>query len=453
MISKFQILENETIKNTLLMIENNKKGFIFIIDNNQIVRGVVTDGDVRRALIQEHSLNDKIKLISNKNFIYADINSTREDLLKKLDYKIKFIPILSLEGRLEKIITKDDLPIDKEASVLIRAKSPVRISFSGGGSDTTNYFELNDGATLNATISLYAHASLRIRSDKKISVNSLDLNKKIEAKNLKSFLKLKNQFGLIQSLLKLLNPNFGFDLLLYSDFNMKSGLGGSSAVISSIIGCFNECRIDQWSLHEMAELSFQAERLSFNVAGGWQDQYATVFGGLNFMEFNKVRNTIHPLRLPNNILSELEESLMLFDTCISHESNEIHLDQKKETKKIQVTNIIKSNVELAYKMRNYLLKGELSNFGKMLDLAWKNKKSLSKKISSNFLDKVYKEGIKNGALGGKLLGAGGGGCFLFYVKPEDRNRIIKIMNDLGLKLIPFVFENKGINAWKTRQVK
>ncbi len=453
MISKLQILENETIKNALLMIENNKKGFIFIIDNNQIVRGVVTDGDVRRALIKKHSLNDKIKLISNKNFIYGDINSTREDLLKKLDYKIKFIPILSLEGRLEKIITKDDLPIDKEASVLIRAKSPVRISFSGGGSDTTNYFELNDGATLNATISLYAHASLRIRSDKKISVNSLDLNKKIDAKNLKSFLKLKNQFGLIQSLLKLLNPNFGFDLLLYSDFNMKSGLGGSSAVISSIIGCFNECRIDQWSLHEMAELSFQAERLSFNVAGGWQDQYATVFGGLNFMEFNKVRNTIHPLRLPNNISSELEESLMLFDTCISHESNEIHLDQKKETKKIQVTNIIKSNVELAYKMRNYLLKGELSNFGKMLDLAWKNKKSLSKKISSNFLDKVYKEGMKNGALGGKLLGAGGGGCFLFYVKPEDRNRIIKIMNDLGLKLIPFVFENKGINSWKTRQVK
>ena len=144
---------------------------------------------------------------------------------------------------------------------------------------------------------------------------------------------------------------------------------------------------------------------------------------------------------------------MLFDTCVSHESNEIHLYQKKENKKIQVTNIIKSNVELAYKMRNYLLKGELSNFGKMLDLAWKNKKSLSKKISSNFLDKVYKEGIKNGALGGKLLGAGGGGCFLFYVKPEDRNRIIKIMNDLGLKLIPFVFENKGINSWKTRQVK
>lgn len=453
MISKLQILETETIRNALLTIENNKKGFIFVIDNNHIVRGIVTDGDVRRALIKGYSLNDKIKLISNKHFVFGDINSTREDLLKKLDFKIKFIPILSLNGRLEKIITKDDLPIDKEASVLIRAKSPVRISFSGGGSDTTNYFEYNDGATLNATISLYAHASLRIRSDKKISVNSLDLNKKIEAKNLKSFLKLKNQFGLIQSLLKLLNPNFGFDLLLYSDFNMKSGLGGSSAVISSIIGCFNECRIDQWSLHEMAELSFQAERLSFNVAGGWQDQYATVFGGLNFMEFNKVRNTIHPLRLPNNISSELEESLMLFDTCISHESNEIHLDQKKETKKTQVTNIIKSNVELAYKMRNYLLKGELSNFGKILDLAWKNKKSLSKKISSNFLDKVYKEGIKNGALGGKLLGAGGGGCFLFYVKPEDRNRIIKIMNDLGLKLIPFVFENKGINSWKTRQVK
>ena len=167
MISKFQILETKTIKDTLLLIEKNKKGFIFIIDHNEIVKGIVTDGDVRRALIKGHSINDKIKLISNKNFVYGDDNSTREDLLKKLDFKIKFVPILSLEGKLQKIITKDDLPVDEETSVWIRSKSPVRISFAGGGSDTTNYFEFNDGATLNATISLYAHASLRIRSDKK----------------------------------------------------------------------------------------------------------------------------------------------------------------------------------------------------------------------------------------------------------------------------------------------
>ena len=449
-INKFQILETSKIKEALLKIEQNEKGFVCTIDKNNVVTGTLTDGDIRRVLIKGGSVNDLIILAKNSNFLWSKDNVSRENLLKKLDNIIHFIPVLDDNGRLIKIFAKDDLPIDKETSVVIRSKSPVRISFGGGGSDTTNYFQYNEGAALNTTISLYAHAALKSRQDKKIIIHSLDLQKSAKANNLKQFLLAKNEFGLIQSVLKMINPTFGFELIIYSDFKMKSGLGGSSAVVSAILGCFNEYRIDQWNLNELAELSFQAERLYFNIAGGWQDQYATVFGGLNFVEFKKQKNTVHPLRLAPNIKAELEECLILCDTNISHNSDEIHIDQKKEMKKSINTEKVKMNVQLAYQMRDCLLRGELNDFGKLMNSSWEIKKSLSNKISNNYLDKIYSTAISNGAVGGKLLGAGGGGCFLFFISPFRRIQLIKAIEELELTIIPLVFEDRGLRSWKTR---
>ena len=249
----------------------------------------------------------------------------------------------------------------------------------------------------------------------------------------------------------MIQPDYGFDLEIHSDFPIKSGLGGSAAVTSAILGCFNQFRIDQWNLHELAELSFQAERLHLEIAGGWQDQYATVFGGLNFMEFNRDKNIVHPLRLSANISAELEESLVLCDTKISHESGDIHLDQKRVSKRIEILNKVKSNVELAYVMRDKILRGELFEFGKLLDQTWKIKKSFSNKISTSFLDNIYDGAIKNGAIGGKLLGAGGGGCFLFFVPPFKRLDLINFLIEQDLEVKPFIFENNGLKSWKTRQ--
>ena len=111
-----------------------------------------------------------------------------------------------------------------------------------------------------------------------------------------------------------LNPKHGFELHIYSDYPMSSGLGGSAAVSASILGCFNQFKTDKWTRHELSELAFQAERLYLGIAGGWQDQYATIFGGLNFIEFESKQNIIHPLRIDKEIINELEESLILCDT-------------------------------------------------------------------------------------------------------------------------------------------
>lgn len=449
-LEDFQILDTLKVKEALLKIEKNQKGFVCTIDKYHKVTGILTDGDIRRLLISGSSLNIDIIKVKNSKFLWCHLNTSREDILKKLDNVFHFIPVLDESKRLVKIYTKDDIPIEKEKSFIIRSKSPVRISFGGGGSDTTNYFENYDGATLNTTISIFAHAVLKKRTDKKIIIHSLDLNESIRANTLEEFLQKKNNFGLIQSVLKMINPKFGFELMIYSDFKMRSGLGGSSAIIASILGCFNELRLDQWNSHELVELAFQAERLYYKIAGGWQDQYSTIFGGFNFIEFNKIRNTVHPLRLSPNIRAELEECLLLCNTNLIHQSGEIHLDQKKQMKQIPNLEKVKLNVEIAYKLRDALLRGELNNFGKLMNDSWKIKRSLSKKISSDHLDKIYSTAVNNGALGGKLLGAGGGGCFLFFINPFKRKHLVNTLKNLKLEIIPLLFEKEGLKSWKIR---
>jgi D-glycero-alpha-D-manno-heptose-7-phosphate kinase len=233
---------------------------------------------------------------------------------------------------------------------------------------------------------------------------------------------------------------------------MNSGLGGSAVILSAIIGCFNEFRIDKWNKYEIAEMAYQSERLMYNISGGWQDQYATVFGGINLIEFKKDKNIINSLRIDDEIILELKENLILCDTRISHNSSGIHDDQKKELEnKDGITDLVRQNVDLTYSIRDSLVKGDLSKFGEQLNQGWRNKKQFSKKISNQKLDEIYNIAIDNGALGGKLLGAGGGGFFLFYCDPMKRWNVVKSLIKIKAKVVEFNFETKGLISWKIRK--
>lgn len=450
-IKLFIVFKDESIRTALEKIEENKLGTIFISDDNDVIIGMATDGDIRRGLLGGLNLEQPIKNCCNKDFVRVNIDSDREQILKLFDTKIRVIPVLNAQGVLSNVYTRDNLPQHRENRVYTRAKSPVRISFGGGGSDLTHYFVNNNGAVINATISLFSHATLFKRNDGRVIVESGDLNARLEADSLQEALTIPGSFGLIQSVLKTIGPDFGFELYLYSDFPMKSGLGGSAVVASSIFGCFNEYRIDKWSNYEIAELAYQAERLSLGIAGGWQDQYATIFGGLNFMEFKADQNLIHPLKLNSDILNELEESLILCDTETTHESGNVHEDQKAEMSKTDIRLLVEKNVELTYSMRNMLLRGQLMKFAEALDLGWQYKKQFSSKITTSSLDDVYNHALANGAIGGKLLGAGGGGFFLFFVPANKKNQLIKAMAEFGKRTVPFRFEQEGLRSWSMRE--
>ncbi len=449
-LKDIQISKDKTLREAIKLIDKNKSGTIFIIDSKKIVRGVATDGDIRRKLLEGATLDDCLEKIYNKNFIFFGEDTSREILIKKLDTEVSVIPILDKDGRLLEVASRKHYPITKEENIFAQSRAPVRISFGGGGSDLTHFFDKDGGAVINSAISIYSHATLKKRNDNKIIIHSDDLGKTLDANNLEDALKKKGEFGLIQSVIKLIEPVFGFELFLHSDFPMKSGLGGSATLVAAILGCFNQFRNDPWDKYEMAELAFQAERLDLGIAGGWQDQYASVFGGFNFLEFKKDQNIVHPLKIQKNTLLQLEESLLLCDTGTIHESGDIHSDQKKEMRNKNISQLVKSNVALCYEMRDQLLRGRLNDFAISLDKAWQAKRQFSSKISSSKLDNIYKNALKNGAIGGKLLGAGGGGFFLFFVKPEKRFSLTKHLIGAGLNPTNFKFEPEGLQGWKVR---
>jgi D-glycero-alpha-D-manno-heptose-7-phosphate kinase len=450
-IDLFVIPDSASIKEALRKISENHGGFILTVDSDGKIIGLATDGDIRSGLLKGINIESPICSIVNRDFYFGREDTPHELLLKQLDSKIKFIPILDNNNKLISILTKDHLPEKAEVRTFYRAKSPVRISFGGGGSDISSYFNDYGGAVINATISIYTHATLRIRDDEKITIHSRDLNESGEFSDLSDFLLHTGNFSLIKAVINAIKPTFGFELFLHSDFPMNSGLGGSSVVSAAILGCFNQLRNDKWDKHELSEMAFQAERIHLGIAGGWQDQYATVFGGLNFMEFNNAQNIIHPIRIPKQVLLELEESLILCYTGTTHDSGNIHDDQAEQTKSSTVKEKIQSNVNLTYEMRNHLLRGRLTEFGYCLNKAWEIKRGLSSKISTPWLDEIYARAIKSGVIGGKLLGAGGGGYFLFYVPPFLRHQVMDWIKEEGLVYTPFIFEENGLQAWTVRE--
>ena len=451
-INNFLCDENTLLKDVLKLISKNKMGFIFFESKDKVLNGLLTDGDIRNYLINNDNLNIKASKIYNTNFRFKSINDSRESIIKLFDDNIKFIPILDENNKLVKIIFKDDFPIYPESKIVARSKSPVRISFAGGGSDLTYFFKDNKAAVLNASINLYSNCTLSTRNDDKIIIDSYDLNDTLTINSFKDLKKTSNnKFDLILSTLKMINPNYGFNLNLISDFKIGSGLGGSSVLVSSILGCFNELRVDKWTDYELAEIAYQIERINLGVSGGWQDQYATIFGGFNLMEFNSSENIIQPLNISRKLINELEMSLILCNTGKLHNSSNIHDDQKIELSKINKQILVKENVEFAYKLRDFLLKEDLRNFAKIIDDAWLNKRKISDKITNSDIDKIYNGAKNHGALGGKLLGAGGGGYLLFFTSPLKRNKLVKWIESIGLTYTSFNFDLCGLQSWSYRK--
>ena len=203
--------------------------------------------------------------------------------------------------------------------------------------------------------------------------------------------------------------------------------------------------------YEIAELAFHAERVVLNLSGGWQDQYATVFGGFNFIELKNDENIVNPLRISDDIKNELEDSLILCYTGMNHDSNTIHNDQKTKMNNAKQKKYAETSKDIAYEMKSKLLKGQIDNFGQLLGKAWETKKKFSSKISNKFLDNIYDFGIKNGALGGKLLGAGSGGFFLFYVPTYNKIKLMNALTKKGLQIETITFDNTGLRRWITKK--
>lgn len=449
LIEQLTMLCTQVILAAIERMESSRFQIVFIVDESGHLLGLITNGDLRRHLLHSGSVTDLVTECMNRDFKSVNLDASREELLKLLDLGYHVIPRVDGEGRLVDLVTSEYDLASPEAPILARARAPVRLSFSGGGSDLTYYFVDHPGAVLSTTVALYSHATLIPRADKEINIYSEDLNTHEYFPSLMELQQSSNG-GLLRAVVSVVKPVYGFDLYVRSDSPVGSGLGGSSAVATAVVAAFNEMRLDRWTTYEVAELVFHAERVCFGIAGGWQDQYASAFGGFNLIELDGKKNLVHAIRMEPGTLNELEECLILCDSRIKHDSGELHERQRESVNQNDKLQQVADMVDLCRKMHKHLIRGELLDFGRSLDLGWQLKRSLSASISSAAIDDIYQSAMAAGAVGGKLLGAGAGGFFLFFVQPQHRQKVAQSLRAKNCKLSNFRFETEGVTSWRTK---
>lgn len=444
-LNNFIIDKKASLRNAMKKITKNEKNIVFVTEGkNKKVIASLSDGDLRNSLVKDNNLDRKVDTCYNKAFKYVVDSKDRENILKLFDQNIKIIPILSKSKVLIDLI--DQLNSFDEKNIIVRSRSPARISLAGGGTDITNFFFNQGGSGISLTINKYCNVNLNKRSDSKIIIHSDDYNKKIEFKNLKK-ISYNGSLDLIKASIKLLKPDFGFEIFIESDIKPGSGLGGSAAVSSAVIGAINYLQSRKLSKYEIAELAFQAERIELGILGGWQDQYSTVFGGCNIMEFKKEKNLVHNLILPNNILDELERRLVICDTKISHKGPVLQLKNKNNSKLFVYGKELK---KIVTEIRTDLLKGTTDNLGKLIQSTWEIKKKLDKGMTNKTISKMENTLCANSlASGCRLLGTGGGGYMLFYVTPKNRFNLIKTLKKNKIDYSDIKFDLEGLKVWET----
>ena len=321
---------------------------------------------------------------------------------------------------------------------------PVRISFSGGGTDMPEYYNEFGGNVVTSTINHFTYVILNLRNDDLIQAFSSDFQIHNTSAILEN-LELKPGTEIPIAVLKHLNFKTGSTVMVCSDVPPSSGLGGSSSLTVNFVKTLSTLQKLKWNNEKIAETSFHIERNVLQHPIGKQDDYIASFGGFNFIRFTDEQVYVEPIKINKSTFDELQENLLLFfigDTRKNADILSNQLDNIKQRRKetIESLNYVKG---LAEEMNSSLKQSDITLFGELLHKGWLAKKKFTKGVSNENVNKIYDIALENGALGGKLTGAGGGGHMLFYCEKSKHDRFIQKMEDIGLKHIRFKFNNDG----------
>lgn len=318
---------------------------------------------------------------------------------------------------------------------MIITKTPFRMSFFGGGTDMEEYFKENGGAVLSTTFDKYCYVTVR-HLPRFFDYRTHLTYSKMEYVN--SYNEIEHPA--IRNAMKMLDMH-ELRLTYDSDLPARSGLGTSSSFAVGMLNAFYALKGKHANKRKLADEAIYLERVLCNEAGGWQDQIAASFGGFNRINFNADGYEVLPLIISPERKRQLNDNLLMFFTGFTRLSSDVQktnnvtaADKRAQLKEMRVL-VDEAEKVLTDKMHS------LDEFGYLLDHTWKLKRQTGSSISTNSIDVLYQKGIEAGALGGKLLGAGGGGFLVFYVRPEKQDAVREAME--SLMYIPFEFENGG----------
>jgi D-glycero-alpha-D-manno-heptose-7-phosphate kinase len=329
---------------------------------------------------------------------------------------------------------------------MLIGRSPVRISFAGGGTDLPAYYEQFGGAVLSTTINKYFYTILGKRADGRIQVISSDL-RVFETWQDIAAMKLEGSgLEIPLAVLKDVASDISVNLFLASEIPPGTGLGSSASVCVGILKTLTTYFDRPLSQYDLAERAFHITRNGLGRHVGRQDEYACAFGGLNFITFERDGSTrVEPVKIDRGLMQDLQSNLMLFFTGSARHSGTILEEQEASTRAHKGTAVeaLHEVRELADRMRVLLEGGDLSAFGSLLDEAWHAKKRVSAKISSSRIDHLYELARRHGAAGGKITGAGGGGFLLLYCELDRQSAVRTALMPEGVQEMAFAFESQG----------
>ncbi|MFX0017212.1 MAG: GHMP kinase [Candidatus Hermodarchaeota archaeon] len=332
----------------------------------------------------------------------------------------------------------------------IRSKAPFRVSFGGGGTDMAPYCTEHGGCVISTTIDRHVYITIKPRNDNKIKVISTDYNEDYTFKV--GDANYSEGYELFKGTVNILEIPDGFDIIVSSDLPAGSGMGGSSTLCVALIGAFNEFYKLNLTKHEIAQKAYDIERIELKQKGGYQDQFAAAYGGFNFIEFtDKVK--MFPINTTAEMINEIQYRTILCYVGGSHFSSDIQ-DEVLKGYKIEKKSFIETMQDLkdvAYEMRTIVESKDMSKldqFGELIHKGWLAKKSLSSKITNENIKNFYLTSRKFGVIGGKLLGAGGGGHLLLFSDPDKKFDVINELKKIGGVIVNFHFNPKGLEVWK-----
>ena len=336
----------------------------------------------------------------------------------------------------------------------VRARAPLRLGFAGGGTDLSPYCDEHGGAVLNATIGRYAYAHLSFRRDQQLCFSAHDV-KQEDLIPLEAQLPLDRGLILHRAVHNRMVREYlhgrvpAITLTSTVDAPPGSGLGASSALVVVLVEAYRAAFNLPLGRYDVARLAFEIERIDLALAGGRQDQYAAAFGGVNFMEFLPGdRVIVNPLRVSSQFLCEFEASLMVCFTGESRASAVIQDQVKAATEHdrtaLEAMHQLKSD---AIDMKQALLGGNIRHIAEVLNRSWQAKRKTSKSVSNARVEEIFELGLKNGAVAGKVSGAGGGGFLMFMTDPEQRYRLVSALTETGAHATPVQFTDGGAQSW------
>lgn len=341
--------------------------------------------------------------------------------------------------------------------MLIRARAPLRLGLAGGGTDLSPYCEDFGGAVLNATIDLYAYATMEPLAGDHVHFIAKDAGFEESHSASPDDMVVGGQAVLHRAVYKAITSRFlggkayPCRLTTFCEAPPGSGLGSSSTMVVAMVKAFVEALALPLGEYDIARLAFDIERVDAGLQGGRQDQYAATFGGFNFMEFYAgERVIVNPLRIKHWILSELEASIVLFYTGVSRSSASIIAEQalnisKHESKSVDAMHQLKAD---AYAMKEAVLKGDFRSFANVLNKSWLAKKQTAASISNDQIEHVMDIAMAAGAIAGKVSGAGGGGFITFVIDPLARMDVIRRLAGEEGRVMTCSFTKTGTQGWR-----